>query len=248
MGLRGDLRLAIVFGLLLLGMRTTIAVEQGHQATKSATVAAAPNGAGSSAYLAWKTQVYARIDQSKTYPSSAEAKGEGGTVILTFSLDRQGRLTASRIVRSSGSATLDKEALDTLQRAQPFPSPPTEVAVPVRLSIPMRYVPPAVAIWQGQVFGKLQQNFHYPAAAKANGEHGTVYLAFRIDPQGRLTAIRITRSSGSATLDKDALDLFRRAQPFPPPPPAGGAQTDIPFRVNYQPCSLLGSLLRRCSG
>jgi periplasmic protein TonB len=126
-------------------------------------------------------------------------------------------------------------------------SPPAEVTVPVRLFVPVSYEPPAVESWRGQVYAKLQQNFHYPAAAKANGEHGTVYLAFSVDPQGRLAATRIIRSSGSAILDKDALDLFHRAQPFPAPPPAGGAQTDIPFRVNYEPCTVLGSLLRRCS-
>jgi len=251
MRLRGDLRFAIVFGVLLLGVRTSTAVEQGQQATKNASVAAAPDenakNARSSAYLAWKMQVAARIDQSKVYPESAKARNEGGLVNLTFSVDRQGRITSSRIIRSSGSATLDKEALDMLRRAQPLPSPPTEVAVPVHLVLPVRYSPPAVAIWREQVFGKLQQNFHYPAAAKANGERGTVYLAVSIDPQGRLTASRIIRSSGSTTLDKDALELFRRAQPFPPPPPAGGPQIDRDFRVTYQPCPPLGSLLRLCS-
>jgi protein TonB len=247
MGVRGDLRLAIVLGLLLFGVRTTIAVEQQGQATKSAPAAAAPNAASSSALLAWKKQVYTQIAaQSRDYPPSEFAKNEGGIVNLTFSLDRQGRIIDSRIAHSSGFATLDKDALDKLRRAQPFPSPPTEIAVPVRLSLPVRYHPPAVAAWETQVFGKLRENFHYPAVAKANGDHGTVDLMFSVGPQGRLAATRIVRSSGSTTLDKDALDLFRRTQPFPPSPPSGGAQTDIPFRVIYQPCPLLGALLRQC--
>src|SRR5262249_51129253 len=101
-------------------------------------------------------------------------------------------------------------------------------------------------LWRVQVLGKLQQNFRYPATAK-NGEQGTVYLAFSIDRQGHLGASRIVRGSGSTILDKHALDLLRRTQPFPAPPAGAGAQAEIRIPVSYQPCSVLGALLRRCS-
>ena len=45
-----------------------------------------------------------------------------------FSLDRQGRVIESRVVRSSGATSLDEEALALLRRAQPFPAPPRELA------------------------------------------------------------------------------------------------------------------------
>jgi len=249
--MRWKLRFLIVLPILLLGARIAIAVEQESQPGKAATVAPTASGAqskgiSSSAFLAWQMQVYARIDQNKVYPPSADAKNEGGIVHVRFSLDRQGQLTGSRIVRSSGSTTLDNEALDMLRRTQPFPPPPAELAVPIHLTVPVTYMNRDVTLWQGQVLRKLQQNFRYPAAAK-NGEHGTVYLAFSIDREGRLGASRIVRGSGSTTLDKDALDLLRRTQPFPAPPSGAGAQAEIKIPVNYQPCTVLGALLRRCS-
>jgi periplasmic protein TonB len=48
---------------------------------------------------------------------------------------------SSRIVKSSGSAPLDAEALDLIKRAAPFPPPPAEIAdselsfiVPIRFA------------------------------------------------------------------------------------------------------------------
>jgi protein TonB len=43
-------------------------------------------------------------------------------------------------LRSSGAAALDEEALALLQRAQPFPPPPAEMAGPhVDLTVPIRF-------------------------------------------------------------------------------------------------------------
>jgi protein TonB len=43
-------------------------------------------------------------------------------------------------VHSSGSPALDQETLDLLQRAQPFPPPPPELAgAQIDLTVPIRY-------------------------------------------------------------------------------------------------------------
>ena len=74
----------------------------------------------------------------------------------------------------------------------------------------------------------------YPAAARANSAKGTAQLAFSLDRQGKVTAARVTKSSGSGALDQEALDLVRRAQPFPPPPAAmPGAQIDLTVPVRF---------------
>ena len=80
------------------------------------------------------------IERNKRYPQTAEGRNQHGTVQLAFSLDRQGRVTASRIARSSGSSALDEATLDLVRRAQPFPAPPPEMAgAEVNLSVPIRY-------------------------------------------------------------------------------------------------------------
>jgi protein TonB len=61
-------------------------------------------------------------------------------VQVLFTLDRTGQLRGSRVLRSSGAALLDDEALALLRRAQPFPPPPTEMpGATVDLTVPIRF-------------------------------------------------------------------------------------------------------------
>jgi protein TonB len=99
-----------------------------------------PNINDSNAIPTWKTQVVSILERNKRYPAAARARNEQGTTQLAFSLDRQGRVTASKIVRSSGSPALDQESLELVRRAQPFPPPPP--AMPgneISLSVPVRF-------------------------------------------------------------------------------------------------------------
>ena len=50
-----------------------------------------------------------------------------GTTIVSFQLDRAGRIISSSIKETSGSEILDTEALATVMRAQPYPAAPNEV-------------------------------------------------------------------------------------------------------------------------
>jgi protein TonB len=72
-------------------------------------------------------QIFAVLKRTLRYPPAAQSRGQAGSVQVAFSLDRQGRLLDSRVVRSSGVASLDEEALALLRRAQPFPLPPPDV-------------------------------------------------------------------------------------------------------------------------
>jgi protein TonB len=112
---------------------------------EDAVVAAAPeqgqvNISNANAIPNWKRQVVSLLERHKRYPEAAQARRQHGTVELSFSLDRQGRVTASRIAKSSGSTALDEATLDLVRRAQPFPPPPPEMAgAQVNLSVPIRY-------------------------------------------------------------------------------------------------------------
>src|SRR5262249_685222 len=73
----------------------------------------------SSVLVAWRSQIVAVIERNKRYPETSARRGEHGVAQVFFSLDRQGRLIDSRIVRSSGASALDEEALGLLRRAPP---------------------------------------------------------------------------------------------------------------------------------
>src|SRR5581483_2326795 len=98
-------------------------------AEQKADQAAAPTPGVSSrdshALPNWITQVAARLERNKRYPSGA--RGDQGEATIAFSVDRQGGVHNVRIVRGSGVSALDQEALALVKRAQPLPPPPPEI-------------------------------------------------------------------------------------------------------------------------
>lgn len=101
-----------------------------------------PHAATAGDAKAWYGAIMTRIQKSKSYPPAAQSRGEKGVVQLAFSIDREGRVVASRIARSSGFAALDQETIATVRRAQPFPPAPHDLSgakfdftVPVEFNI-----------------------------------------------------------------------------------------------------------------
>jgi periplasmic protein TonB len=78
------------------------------------------------------------------------------------------------------------------------------------------------AAWRGAWAG-MNWNKHYPEAARARGEQGTVRLALTIDRGGHVVSARIIASSGSSLLDEAALEMARHASGRPLPPEMGSS-------------------------
>lgn len=81
----------------------------------------------SEATLSWQKAVTLHLNKHKKYPADARSHGEEGVASVSFSIDRSGKVIASQLVGSSGSELLDKEAVEVLTRASPFPRPPSDV-------------------------------------------------------------------------------------------------------------------------
>jgi protein TonB len=92
------------------------------KADQAAAPAPGANARNPHAQANWNSQLYAQIARHKQYSGS-----ERGTVRVAFSVDRSGGVHNVRVVASSGSSVLDREAMAMLQRSQPLPPPPPEV-------------------------------------------------------------------------------------------------------------------------
>jgi periplasmic protein TonB len=107
-----------------------------------APVTAAPvRGGAQQVAASWETSLMRRLQQFKRYPARALSRHRQGVALLGFTVDRNGRVLARRIVRSSGSADLDREALDMIERAQPLPPfPPAMTQAALSLTLPVRFL------------------------------------------------------------------------------------------------------------
>ncbi len=61
------------------------------------------------------------LEAFKYYPASARRRGIEGSVEVRFALANGGRAADIELVRGSGHAILDRAALQTVHRAEPFP-------------------------------------------------------------------------------------------------------------------------------
>jgi protein TonB len=89
--------------------------------------------------------VLAAVEQQKRYPMTKDARLQHprGTVIVLLVLDRSGKLLDSSIAQSAGSI-LDRQALETVQRASypPFPATVWPSETQHRFEVSVYFIPP----------------------------------------------------------------------------------------------------------
>lgn len=84
----------------------------------------------------------ARINRNKYYPRASRRRGEEGTVVVSFVIQRNGELSDFVVTESSGHERLDTAALKTLRRVTPFKPIPDvigrdqwPISVPIAFSL-----------------------------------------------------------------------------------------------------------------
>lgn len=88
----------------------------------------------------YMAQLAAWLNRHKRYPGSARSRGQEGTAMLRFTMGRDGRVLSHRIERSSGYALLDEAVVEMVERAQPLPRLPDEMAqARLEIVVPVRF-------------------------------------------------------------------------------------------------------------
>jgi TonB family protein len=74
----------------------------------------------------WTKELVAHLDRHKRYP--AERQQKTAEIVISFELDRTGRVLSTSIVKGSGDSAFDQAALAMVRRSDPVPQPPPLVA------------------------------------------------------------------------------------------------------------------------
>ena len=85
----------------------------------------------------WESQVAARLERAKRFPASARLAREEDIVIVSFTVDPDGRTLHARIRRSAGYQDLEDETLSLIARVSPLPTPPNHDAR--QLTVPIEF-------------------------------------------------------------------------------------------------------------
>jgi len=85
----------------------------------------------------WKTKVQRRIKYF-ALRSRSRFTGRNRTAYITFQFDRSGNITSAVVSNSSGDASADALALQTVKRATPIPAPPKDWKGSLTIPVEMR--------------------------------------------------------------------------------------------------------------
>ncbi|MGP3152727.1 TonB family protein [Serratia marcescens] len=93
------------------------------------------------AKLSWESLVKGKLNRIKDYPLDARSRRRSGMPQVSFSVDAQGRVSNVTLLVRSGTASLDREAVAVVSRAQPLPPPPPEMLQQgaVRVTMPIDF-------------------------------------------------------------------------------------------------------------
>lgn len=88
---------------------------------------------------AWLAGVSAWLLAHRSYPEMARRLGQQGTVLVQFTVDRDGHVLEVNLARGSGTEALDQAAQALLRNARLPPFPPDMVLAQQSVTVPIRY-------------------------------------------------------------------------------------------------------------
>lgn len=98
-------------------------------------------------------------------------------------------------------------------------SPPTFTAPPPEPPKPRdEDLDAARGFYSGQLTREIAKHKQYPKIAQMRGWQGEVQIDLHLDGNGNLLSSKISVPSGYEALDKQALEMVKKAAPFPAPP------------------------------
>jgi protein TonB len=122
--------------------------------------------------------------------------------------------------------TLPRVAPKPVEKPKPEERPPApETRAPQKTEHVGQFTQAGSDAYNALVFGHLQRFKRYPSSAR--GAQGAVVVRFVLNRAGAVIESAVTKSSGNDVLDREALEILRRASPFPPFPAAKPGPQDI---------------------
>jgi len=115
---------------------------------------------------------------------------------------------------------IDKNATSVAQPTpkEVAPSPPAETISKIPNIVPQEQVTQHIESYSSLLANAIAKYKQYPKIAQMRGWQGTVIADLEIDSKGTVISIKIKKSSTYEVLDNEALEMIRKASPFPAPP------------------------------
>lgn len=132
------------------------------------------------------------------------------------------------------SEAIAPRAAQTGDLGAPNPGPGGQMSASGQMT--GRINPQVTDPYPAQVLAWVERHKRYPASALNRSLGGVAVVAVTLDRRGRVMRLNLAQSSGYALLDDAALDVFRRAGPFPRPAAnTGWSRRQFEIPIEFRP-------------
>jgi len=123
-------------------------------------------------------------------------------------------------VKKKITPVIDKNATTVAQPVpkEVTPPAPAEVISKIPNIVPQEQVTQYLESYSSLLANAIAKYKQYPKIAQMRGWQGTVIADLEIDSKGSVMSVKIKKSSTYEVLDNEALEMIKKASPFPPPP------------------------------
>jgi protein TonB len=123
-------------------------------------------------------------------------------------------------VKKKITPIIDKNATTVAQPVpkEVTPPAPAEVISKIPNIVPQEQVTQYLESYSSLLANAIAKYKQYPKIAQMRGWQGTVIADLEIDSKGSVMSVKIKKSSTYEVLDNEALEMIKKASPFPPPP------------------------------
>ncbi|MDP3938816.1 MAG: cell envelope integrity protein TolA [Deltaproteobacteria bacterium] len=73
-------------------------------------------------------------------PEEIDRRKSGGTLMVRFGIKKNGELSFTEVMRTSGNEALDRNAVEAIRQAAPFPRLPQENVQGINVPMDMHYI------------------------------------------------------------------------------------------------------------
>ena len=115
---------------------------------------------------------------------------------------------------------IDKNAISVAQPMpkEEVPPSPAETISKIPNIMPQEPVTQYLESYSSLLANAIAKYKQYPKIAQMRGWQGTVVVDLEIDIKGAVISVKIKKSSTYEVLDNEALEMIKKASPFPAPP------------------------------
>ncbi|MGH1350926.1 MAG: energy transducer TonB family protein [Methyloligellaceae bacterium] len=182
-----------------------------------------------SSWQDYTKKIIRKIQSQKRIPEKS------GNVTIKFVVAKSGKLLSARTIKNSGGRQIEREALNMIRRAAPFPPMPEYITKPQSFMMPIYFVSGKAVVTNDYKKLVTRRILNYRGFQHIPGAKGKVkaQASLVIAPSGKIRSAHIVKSSQKKAIDLQIIKMIKNLPALPPIPKNVKGSIRLTLPVTY---------------